>query len=66
MKINKIVTASTGFAVIIAIAALLILVAPFLFIWAANTLGADIAHTPINYLAAVVLMLLLRGGKQCL
>jgi len=65
VKINKIITAATGIAVIIAIAALLILVVPFLFIWSANTLGADIGHTPINYLAAVVLMLLLRGGKQC-
>jgi hypothetical protein len=48
-------------AVLVLIA--LILIAPILFIWAANTLGANIEHTPLNYLAVIVLLALVRGGK---
>ena len=47
----------------IAITILLMLLAPFLFIWSANALGANIEHTPLTYLAAVVLMAILRCWK---
>ena len=56
-------SATIGGAIGVAVIAAVLIVMPFLFIWSANTLGANIEHTPLNYLAAVVLMALLRGGK---
>lgn len=60
---NGIIKNLTGITAVTAITVLLLCVSPFLLIWSVNTLGANIEHTPLNYLAAVVLMVLLRGGK---
>ena len=60
---NDIIKNVTGITAATVAMVLLLCVSPFLLIWSVNTLGANIEHTPLNYLAAVVLMALLRGGK---
>ena len=60
---NDLIKNLAGITAVTALTVLLICVSPFLLIWSANTLGANIEHTPLNYLAAIVLMALLRGGK---
>jgi hypothetical protein len=47
------------------LAVLLIILGPHLLIWALNTLvpTLGIEHTAWNWLAALVVMMMLRGGK---
>lgn len=68
-KINSIIKDTFGAFGIVLIVLAIFSVAPFLLIWAINTLAASggsdfhIAHGLWNYFVAIVLLILVRGGS---